>query len=180
MDEFKNRFEGWHVISKDQQKRIANRLYAWYIQPIEKEKEKKKALKYIYNDASFRQLYELGDKKPLTNDVEIPKNLKGTNFNIDLISYMKESAEQLVKGNYDKKEFNNPSIIKNRYKGFKVIKSILERMEKMQSKISKMPYLADTLQSEREGFQFMVDELEKKLSLSTRDLSIIASRFKDS
>ncbi len=179
IEQFKMDFEGWHTISKDQQKRILNRLYAWYNQPVEKEKEKKKALKYIYNDASFRQLYELGDKRPLTNEVKIPQNLKGTSFNIDLISYMKESADQLVSGNYDKKEFKNSSIIRNRYKGFKVIKSILERMEKMQSKIDKMPYLADTLQSQREDFKFMVNELERKLGLSTRDLSIIASRFKD-
>lgn len=174
IDEFIHRFRGWTTLNKEQQERLIKRLYTWYIEPIKGKREKNKALKYIYNNASFKQLHQIDEFKKLSNSrVELPQHLKNTDFDIDVISYMKESASQLINGNYNKKEFNNPSIIRNRYKGFKAVANVINIIQKLESK----GYVRDvskTLQNQYRVLQLYADELD----VSLEDLYTIARRFK--
>lgn len=196
LDEFKRRFQGWNTISNEQQKRLTNRLYAWYTEPIEGKREKNKALKYIYNNASFKQLYEIADstfQKFKNSRVKIPDNLKNTDFpEIDVVSYIKESAQQLIEGNYDRKEIKNPAIVRNRYSGFKAVEHLIDQKDKYAQMVNdieseNLGVDIEELLDKNPKYKMMhkswqkaldkISNLSKQLEVSEDSLYTIAKRF---
>jgi len=170
VDEFKRRFEGWGNIGKDQQKRLIKRLYEWYMQPIDG-RQKKRALRLLHNILSHKVMHDFEFTKEISNNnLEIPESMEQLRGEVDVVAYLKDTAELLLSGKYSKKDFDNPIIRENRYKAFSIVKHLFDRVEMLK---------ADEKDSVARKYENMIAGIADELRLLPYDMTmtLIASRF---
>ena len=98
--------------------------------------------------------------------MSVPDHLDYLKPELDVESYVKETAQKLIQGKINREEFNNPSIPRNRYKGFNIIEDIISIMGKLERKGKPV-----------DEYQGALENFAQELDVSVDDLYTIARRF---
>jgi hypothetical protein len=175
MTNAKSAFEGWKILSIDQQKRLTNRFYDYYTEPLKDMRRFKSVRKKLYTRYAYNILNNIDRDNTNPNlEIPIPESLKGMiKSTSDFKDFLKEIAQDLIDGNYDNKVFKNPRILENPYSAF----SMIHHKYKMLSGFRRAIKDSDLMNKLINETLLDIEALGQVLDLTELELKTISSRF---
>ena len=111
---FQSNFPGYTYMSKDQEKRILQRLLKDYNMPL-------KSQQYNYNMIRLSQRYIYSIMNDTNDFREALKTARIKSSESEIRRFTKESFEKIIHNNASRNEIKNPIIIQNRFKALEIV-----------------------------------------------------------